>query len=280
MSAAVPSPAAVASLHVHPVKSMAGVEVRQWQVEDRGLVGDRRWGVVTPEGFKVTAREVKDLLGLRAEPGDGAVTITDRTGASITVEEPWDGRLVPVSHSNQGEARDAADEAAQWLSERIAETVRLVWQDEDAFRPVRPDLGGESGDRLSLADAGPILLTSVESLAALNDWVRAADPDAVPLAMARFRPNVVVSGAAAFAEDGWERVVIGAVTWRRTMLCDRCGMTLVDPVTLARGREPIETLSRRRAWEGQTWFGVRYAPELSTDLAAISVGDPVVPVTG
>ena len=35
-----------------------------------GLRGDRRWGLVNASGTKVTAREVKALLGLTAEPAE------------------------------------------------------------------------------------------------------------------------------------------------------------------------------------------------------------------
>ena len=57
------------------------------------------------------------------------------------------------------------------------------------------------------------------------------------------------------------------------MLCDRCVMTTIDPVTLAGGKEPIRTLARHRRWAGKTWFGIRLAPR---STGVISVGDQVV----
>jgi uncharacterized protein YcbX len=48
----------------------------------------------------------------------------------------------------------------------------------------------------------------------------------------------------------------------------------VEPDTLARGREPIRTLSRFRRRDGLTWFGVRIAPE---SPGKVRVGDPVTP---
>jgi hypothetical protein len=56
-------------------------------------------------------------------------------------------------------------------------------------------------------------------------------------------------------------------------------MTLIDPVTLARGVEPIRTLAKHRRWDGTTWFGILLVPQLEGgDSALIRVGDPVRPV--
>ncbi|MEO6700478.1 MAG: MOSC domain-containing protein [Jatrophihabitantaceae bacterium] len=137
--------------------------------------------------------------------------------------------------------------------------------------------GGRPGDSLSLADAAPVLLTSEASLAQLNEWVadRAAaegEPVLPALAMARFRPNVVIDGQRPFAEDGWQGVRIGAVRFRLAELCDRCVMTTIDPDRLTTGKEPIRTLARHRRWDRLTWFGVRLIPQ-STGL--LRIGDQV-----
>ena len=53
---------------------------------------------------------------------------------------------------------------------------------------------------------------------------------------------------------------IGDVEFRVTMRVDRCAVTLCDPDTVAKAKEPIRTLARRRAWAGKTWFGIRLVP--------------------
>jgi uncharacterized protein YcbX len=50
-------------------------------------------------------------------------------------------------------------------------------------------------------------------------------------------------------------------------------MTMTDPLTGARGKEPIATLARYRRWDGDTWFGMNLVPD--TPGAVISVGDEV-----
>jgi hypothetical protein len=56
-----------------------------------------------------------------------------------------------------------------------------------------------------------------------------------PLIMERFRPNVVVSGAPAWAEDLWSEVAIGgsegSVTLKLVKPCSRCSIPDVDPTT-------------------------------------------------
>lgn len=265
----------VTGLHVYPVKSLAGVARAAAAVEERGLAGDRRWGVVSPSGEKVTAREAHGLLGLTAEPvAGGGVRLSDRCGGTLVVDPPRGAEPVPVSHRGQGTARPTTDEVGGWLSSRLDRPLRLVWQANESRRPIPADLGGRPEDVNSLSDAAPVLLTSEASLDRLNEWLLEAGSG--PIGHDRFRPNVVVDGEMPFAEDGWDEVTIGTVAFRRTMVCDRCVMTTIDRQTLQTSKEPIRTLARHRKWDGDTWFGVRLAPllPLSRD-AVIRVEDPV-----
>jgi uncharacterized protein YcbX len=285
----------VTSLLIYPVKSMGGVAVDTAGIEPWGIAGDRRWGLIDDSGQKITAREVHRLLGFRAEAlGGDTIRISDRDGAGILAVAPIGADRVPVGHSRQGYARLAAEGVNDWLSDRIAMPVRLIWQDDPTARTLAEDKGGIRGEHLSLADAGPLLLASEASMAQLNAWIQ---PDAelpdVPdldpadlstgtgasqaLDIVRFRPNVVIDGEEPFAEDAWPTVRIGNLKFRTTMVCDRCVMTTIDPITLASGKEPIRTLARHRRWDGKTWFGTRLVP-LGT--GTICVGDAVEPEEG
>ncbi|HET8988170.1 MAG TPA: MOSC N-terminal beta barrel domain-containing protein [Humibacillus sp.] len=276
----------VTALTVHPVKSLGGVAIESGGVEPQGLRGDRRWAVVDPHGTKVTAREEHALLGLRAEPLDeGAVRLLGPGVDPLDVAPPRDAVPVPVRFSGQGSARPAGPEADAWLTDQIGRPLRLVWQDDSTHRPIRPEMGGVAGDRNSLSDAAPLHVTSEASLRRLNDWIletaleRGEQPGEL-LGHDRFRPNVVVAGSEAFAEDSWVAARIGDVPFRATMVCDRCVMTTIDRATLARAKEPIRSLARHRKWDGATWFGIRLTPVLPLAAGAtIRVGDEVVPVT-
>jgi uncharacterized protein YcbX len=288
----------VTQLRIYPVKSLGGGPVDEAVVEPWGLAGDRRWGLVDEAGDMVTARELHGLLALQASVIDGeTIRITAPAGDSILVDTPLGLGPVPVSLSRQGFAAPADEDVNHWLSAQVGQRVRLVWQEDPTVRPLSEARGGMPGESLSMADAGPLLLTSEASLAQLDAWVAEdvevpdvpdLDPDDLSntgepggagrglarIDMVRFRPNVVIDGDVPFEEDTWPTVRIGEVELRTTMVCDRCVMTTVDPVTQAGGKEPIRTLARHRRWERNTWFGTRLVP---LGEGSIRTGDEVTP---
>ncbi|KUG51108.1 sulfurase [Serinicoccus chungangensis] len=269
----------VSELWRYPVKSFGGESVGESVVEPWGLEGDRRWGVVGPDGFPVTARECHELLGLTATTVDEeTIRITARDGDSILVETPLGVPPVPVGHSRQGFAPPADQDVSEWVSDRAGRGLRLVWQEDPTVRRISGAHGGQEGESVSLADTGPLLLTTEASLARLGDWILEGGGEPVP--MSRFRPNLVVDGPGVepFVEDTWEFVTVGQVRYRRTELCDRCVMTQIDTQTLETGKEPIRTLARHRRWDGTTWFGIRLVPVgLTGGRGTVAVGDELVP---
>ncbi|MNH24838.1 MOSC domain protein [compost metagenome] len=162
---------------------------------------------------------------------------------------------------------DAGDVAAQWLSEFIGKDVRLVHVPEERSRFL-PGGYGEVNDRVAFADGFPLLLIGRGSL---DDLVQRVGR---PLEMQRFRPNLVVEGAEAFAEDGWKRIRIGEMEFRVLKPCERCIMTTIDPQTGERSadREPLTTLKTYRQKEGDVLFGQNLVADGS---GVLEVGMPV-----
>ncbi len=109
----------------------------------------------------------------------------------------------------------------------------------------------QASDRVGFADGFPLLLIGQASLDELSARVGR------PLEMLRFRPNLVISGSAAYAEDSWQRIRIGALEFRLVKGCSRCIMTTLDPLTGERSddREPLATLKTYRARDGEVYFG-------------------------
>jgi hypothetical protein len=268
----------VRSLHLYPVKSTAGVSVAQAAVEPWGLAGDRRWSVVDRAGNRLVAWDAPRLLRVRAVPIADGVRLSAVGRPDLVVSRPAPTVRVASPHSRLASAVPAGPAAADWLSDLLDRPVTLLWLDDPRLRPVSPIKGGQPGEYLSLADVGPLLLTSRASLDQLDRWsadraVAGGEPTPRPLEMTRFRPNVVIDGDRPFAEDGWTELRIGQVRFRQVQQCDRCVFTTIDPVDLSRSREPLRTLARHRRWDHQTWFGSRLVPR-STGL--IRVGDPVL----
>lgn len=265
------------SIHLYPVKSLGGHDVAEAVVERWGLRGDRRWLALNPDGTYLTARIEPRMLSLTAQArSDGAITLRDGHG-SLDVQPAPRGEIVPTAVSRLESVRLAAPEAHEWLSTRLGRELRLGWLDDPQRRSVATDHGGHPGDPLNLADAGPLLLCTVQSMNRLNDWI--ADTalergeDFEPLPISRFRPTVVVDGAVEpFAEDDWKTVIIGGVEFRFAEACDRCALTTIDTRTFRTAKEPIRTLARFRQWDHKTFFGVRLVP---VTTGVIRVGDEV-----
>jgi uncharacterized protein YcbX len=90
--------------------------------------------------------------------------------------------------------------------------------------------------------------------------------------MERFRPNVVVSGWLAYAEDALTQLTIGDVPLVMPKLCDRCVVTTTDQTTGERFNEPLRALAKTRRWDQKVWFGANLIPRNS---GVLSVGQAV-----
>src|SRR5258707_1530924 len=271
--------ASLSAINIFPVKSLGGIAAREADVEPCGLRHDRRWVVLNQDGTVLTARAERRMLGRRAtQVDDVGIDLTARDGSTLRVGTPTTGELVASPVKRLASVRAAGDRADEWLSDQLGRPVQLGWMDDPGRWTISPDHGGRPGEPLNLSDAGPLLLTSTASLVQLNDWMvadaraRGEEPGA-PMAMARFRPTVVVDGIdAEFAEDEWRQMRIGDVEFRFAERCDRCVLTTIDPDTLEMGKEPVRTLARHRQWDHKTFFGIRIIPVVT---GTIRVGDAV-----
>ncbi|WP_307828046.1 MOSC N-terminal beta barrel domain-containing protein [Nocardioides sp. SYSU D00038] len=269
----IPPSARLTSIHRFPVKSCRGESLESAVVEPWGLAGDRRWMLVDDDGVVVTARTLNRLVLVHPELTATGLRLTAPGVPALDVPMPGPAEQVPVRvWRSELTAAATGPEVGAWFGEAVGAAVRLVHLDDPTRRPTNPDFSGPH-DRVSFADGYPLLLATEESLAALDAVVRARSPEREPLPMARFRPNVVVSGAEPWAEDDWRRIRIGDAVFRAVKGCDRCVMTTIDPDTAVREKEPIASLARVRRWDGATWFGVNLVPD--TPGATLRVGDPL-----
>ncbi len=258
----------------YPIKSCRGHAVGVAVVEPWGLAGDRRWMLVDDEGVVVTARTYPQLVLVTPEPDADGLLVQAPDVDPLLVRAPEGPARTSVRvFSSELAAAPASDEAHAWFSRVVGEPVRLMYLDDPTQRRPNPTYSRRE-DRVSFADGYPLLLATEESLAALNDLI-AEGPRAEegPVSMRRFRPNLVVSGAPAWAEDGWRVVRIGAVSFRAVKACDRCVLTTIDPDTASRGKEPLTTLARCRRWDGKVWFAINLIPD--SPGAALHLGDQI-----
>lgn len=227
-------------------------------VDGLGLQGDRRWMVVdAASGRFITQRLLPQMTQVQAQwqgaglllsmPGqiDLWVSVPDQQALIRTVNIWRDTLQVP----------DAGDAAAAWLSQALGRACRLVQVPDARARQV--DMAyAEAGEHVAFADGFPLLLIGQASLDDLSARVGRT------LEMLRFRPNLVVTGAEPYAEDGWRRIRIGELELRVVKGCSRCIMTTLDPLTGERSadREPLATLQSYRERDGQVYFGQNLIP--------------------
>jgi uncharacterized protein YcbX len=237
--------ARIEQLLIYPVKSCAGVALPEVLLTDTGLDLDRAWMVVDADGEFVTQREAPrlalvqpqlktDHLVLRA-PGMLALHIAiDRVEQPLTVRV-WDD-LVP--------AYDLGALAGQWITDFLAQPhvgdarppvgpCRLVRFDPTHRRLSSLKWTGGLEAPNQFSDGFPLLVLSQASLDGLNQRLAAGGQAPVP--MARFRPNIVLSGLQAHDEDrlAWLHLATdsGPVRLKLVKPCPRCPIPNIDPAT-------------------------------------------------
>ena len=263
-------------LNVYPVKSLKGIAAKRWPVAANGLLYDRRWMVVDVGGRQLTQRELPRMSlietsltppALQAEgaceagqlvliaPGSGSVELPVGAPGAATSVRVWDDEV---------EATESPAEVDRWLTgflEVRARLVRFACADEVPGRPWQ---------RVAFPDSLPFLVIGQASLDDLNRRLHAAGRPEVE--MNRFRPNLVITGSPAFAEDGWRRLTIGELGFTVRKPCGRCVITTIDQATAAVGREPLATLSRYRTSNGKVMFGQKLIHDRPGEL---SIADEV-----
>ena len=259
----------VTGLIIYPVKSLAGIELQESEVDSMGLKYDRRWMLVSPEGKFLSQRTMPQMALIKTEidndrltlsmegKGSHIVAVTDDDSEKMDVVI-WDDNLIVQKVGNESDA---------WLSDCLGVDCYLVYIADDVVRQCDLDFA-EEGERTGFADGFPMLFISEESLADLNQRL---DED---VDMRRFRPNVVIAGCDAFAEDKFNGFSIADVAMKGVKPCSRCPMPMVDPDLGKRvGQEPIATLSKYRKWDNKVFFGMNV---IHQQQGVIRVGDGLV----
>ena len=252
-------PITVSSLHVYPVKGLKGIDVDAARCTDRGLQHDRRWMVVDADGEFMTQREHPRMATVWTDLGTESLELSAPDMPQLDVPlvpSPAPAMRVRVWDS-VCDALPASAEADRWLTHYLGLDCRLVYMPDASERLSNPTYAG-AGRRVGFADGYAYLMIGEASLADLNRRLGARGH--APLPMNRFRPNVVLSGSDAYAEDTWKDVRVGSATLRGVKPCGRCKVTTTDQTTgEARGPEPLATLATYRdSAEFGIMFGMNY----------------------
>lgn len=276
--------AILSELVLYPIKSCAGISVREATLTDAGLavdaVYDREWMVIGEDGQFLTQREYPAMATIT--PRLKADTLELRAPGMLRLEiplglpDPQDEITLEVSLWDQTVlAYDCDDTTAAWFSNAIGVKCRLVRFHATATRYANPKWTGGVQAPTLFSDGYPVLLIGSASLADLNDKLAAAGRDALP--MNRFRPNIVIDGIEAFEEDFAEHFLLGEAVLKPVKPCPRCPIPGIDQDTGLRGPDPLDilrTYRTRAAMDDAICFGMNCIVT-GGDGQRLYVGQPV-----
>lgn len=238
-----------------------------WPVEKTGLKYDRKWMLIDAERQFLSQRRLPRMALIKTALSGNTLILSALGMENLFLSlEPKTGDTInsTIWH-DQVDTIAVSAEADDWFSRFLNVESRLVYKPDATIRPVNPNFA-KPEDQTALSDGFPFLLTSENSLAALNQAMQ------LNLAMTRFRPNLVVSGCESYAEDLWREITIGNIGFRLPKPCSRCSVPTINPETGEIGKEPLTTLNRLRKWQNKVYFGQN---ALHNGLGVLSVGDIV-----
>ncbi|XP_076252653.1 mitochondrial amidoxime reducing component 2-like [Rhynchophorus ferrugineus] len=267
----------VRGIYIYPLKSGKGQQTSKVLCTSKGLkeidkgdgctpLADRCFLIYTSKDRQVrTARQLPKIVLIEVQPAQNGVifsapSMTDlyinlpRVANNVTAVSVWGKTFGDESFA----CTDCGDTIAKWLSTYLLgkpEGLRLGYGDGSAFRNILRNHANwvkyyTKLDNYSsgiFSDLAPLHLINQTSLDDLNQKL----PDDRKITERNFRPNILINGPEAFAEDKWQYLKIGEVTAKVTLECLRCVETTVtDEGALDSNREPLKTLSSYRKSEG------------------------------
>ncbi len=260
-------------LFIYPIKSARGIVLRESVLTPRGLAFDRRFMIVDADGLFLTQRQLPVMARI-------VTSIHEQASLRVSFDDldPIEVPLTPQAGTpcevrvfqDRVLALDLGPQPAAFFTRALGRPTRLVYMPDETRRAVNRQYA-EEHDVVSFADGFPYLLANPASLAELNTRL------SEPVGMNRFRPNLVVSGAPAFAEDGWKRLRIGEALFEVRKPCTRCAIITTDQDTGERAsKQPLTTLAAFHSWQGKAAFAQNL---LCRSTGTLRLGDSVVVLT-
>jgi len=287
--------ARIEQLRVYPVKSCAGVALPDALLTTAGLEFDRAWMLVDQNGEFVSQRELPRMALVQPQLRHSELVL--RAPGMLALHVALDAVEQPAQVQLWGEtlrAFDMGDLCAQWFSDFLLADksagsavaragithLRMVRFDPDQQRLSDKKWTGGQDAENQFSDGFALLVVSQASLALLNDKLLAGGQASVD--MARFRPNIVLSGLQAHEEDQLDVLQLletsadapGGVALRLVKPCPRCPIPNIDPATANSSPEVGDLLQSYRQnpqQNGAVCFGMNAIVQAG-DGALLRVG--------
>lgn len=248
--------AIIRQLWRYPVKSLRGEQLQQVSVTS-AITADREFGVFDAvSGKLLSAKSVPGLLHLRARHRAGETEILH--------DHSWLAATAPEAVAALSAAAGRPVQVRRAIAD-VVSAIDMEVDDGDVRAEALTTFETQPG---SLFDSrSPLHLVSAATLQSLE-----ADYAAGAGAVERYRPNLVVDGITALAEDAWvgRTVKLGSVIATVRCKTERCVLpsrAQRDEVALDRGL--LRFLKNQREFCVGIYLQIEQAGE-------ICVGDPIV----
>lgn len=239
----------LSQINIYPIKSAAGVSVSTATLEARGLAYDRRWMLVDTAGHFITQRHYPQMAKLMVSIESEGLQVSYPGKSPIQVPEGGGGNQSVIVWGDTVRAEGCGSEVDEWFSDVMSMPCALVYMPTSTLRGVDPRYDPHQSI-VSFADGFPLLVLTEASLSDLNQRL------AMPVTMDRFRPNLVFSGTAPYAEDQWRTLSVGESVIEVVKPCSRCAMITVDQQAgVKASAEPLKVLNEYRRQDKNVYFG-------------------------
>lgn len=269
----------ISQLHIYPIKSARGISLETMQLNRKGPECDRRWMVIDHDNNFMTQRNSHKLCLINTQRIDGGLLISADGAGRCSL--PTGGYALKDSSvwGTDVQGQDCGDQAADWISSFLGKKCRIIYMLDNYSRLVDTEFSSQN-EEVGFADGFPLLITSEASLDDFNSKLGDSklgdselnDENDFKIGMNRFRPNIVITGNAAWAEDQWQKIAIGDIEFSLVKPCSRCIIPSIDPQTANKQMQVNQTLLTYRRRDGKTYFGQN---ALYDRLGTIHVGDTV-----
>ena len=266
----------ISQLWIYPIKSMKGISLQSSIVESKGLKYDRQWMLVDDDNQFLSQRRYPKmvLFDIKLETEGLLIAFSGMDDLFIPHinESDIDHDFINVTVWNDNcQSIHINKVYDNWFSEALGISCKLVYMPNSTIREVDNNYTVKT-ETTRFSDGFPFLLLSEASLIDLNHRLKANNSREV--SMEHFRPNIVVEGCDAYAEDTWSELYRDNLQFKVVKPCTRCVITTIDLKTgESIGKEPLQTLNTYRRQGNKVIFGQNVLCEtLDNKESTIEVG--------
>jgi uncharacterized protein YcbX len=241
--------------------------VENAELVDTGFQYDRHWMLVDDEGQFLSQRQQARMATIltRLENKNLIVSHAGMDELRIPLQQTTQTPIAVKIWGDTCQASLVSDDADDWFREVLQTSCRLVFLPQSEPRQV--DQAYASPDQIvGFADGFPLLVMTLASAAALSEQLGES------ISIERFRPNIVLDGCAAHAEDDWARIRINEVTIDLPKPCSRCVIPSIDQNSAEKHPTLLKTLAAYRRRDGKVYVGQN---GLHRSHGRLSVGNKV-----